>query len=74
MKFLCDVHISYKIVKFFSDLGFEAIHVNTILEGCETKDKDICRFADLNDLKKLPASNLSRTRENLYRLQLKPGN
>lgn len=50
MKFLCDVHISYKIVKFLSELGHEAIHVNTILDKWNTKDTDICKYADSNEL------------------------
>jgi len=50
MKFLCDVHISYKVVNFLSKSGFETIHVNQILDRWNTKDKDICDFADSNDL------------------------
>ena len=50
MKFLCDVHISYKVVNYLKDLGFEAIHVNEILDKWNTKDKDICSYADANDL------------------------
>lgn len=49
MRFLCDVHISYKIVNFLSSLGFETIHVNDILQKSQTKDSDICKYADLND-------------------------
>ena len=49
MKFLCDVHISYKIVRFLRSLKFETIHVNEILEKWHTKDKDICAYADEND-------------------------
>lgn len=49
MRFLCDVHISYKIVNFLSQAGFETIHVNSILDKWFTKDKDIRRFADEND-------------------------
>jgi len=50
MRFLCDVHISYKIVKFLSELGYEAIHVNSILDKWYTKDSDICSYADANEL------------------------
>lgn len=50
MKFLCDVHISYKISTHLKSLGFEAIHVNEILDKSETKDSDICTYADQNDL------------------------
>jgi len=49
MKFLCDVHISYKIVNKLKSLGFDAIHVNEILNKSETKDSDICKFADKKD-------------------------
>lgn len=49
MKFLCDVHISYKIVNQFRDLGFESIHVNEILNKSETKDSEISLYADKND-------------------------
>ena len=49
MKFCCDVHISYKIVKHLRTLGFEAIHVNEILEKWHTKDSAICTYADEND-------------------------
>lgn len=50
MKFLCDVHISYKITNHLKSLGFETIHVNEILNKWYTKDKDICNYADSNDL------------------------
>jgi predicted nuclease of predicted toxin-antitoxin system len=50
MKFLCDVHISYKIVKYLNSAGHETIHVNHILDKWKTKDKDICKFADQHGL------------------------
>lgn len=50
MKFLCDVHISYKLVSFLNSLGFETIHVNNILDRWNSKDSDICIFADSNNL------------------------
>jgi len=50
MKFLCDVHISFKIQKLLVSLGFEAIHINEILDKWYTSDKDICSYADLNDM------------------------
>jgi len=50
MKFLCDVHISYKVVNFLSGLGYETIHVNQILDKWNTRDKDICAYADSNEL------------------------
>ncbi|SDC53865.1 Predicted nuclease, contains PIN domain, potential toxin-antitoxin system component [Algoriphagus faecimaris] len=46
MKFLCDVHIPFKLVSFFQDLGYESVHVNSILEGSSTKDSEIAKFAD----------------------------
>jgi len=49
MKFLCDVHISYKIVKFLSDSGFHSVHVNRILQGSHTKDSVICNYANKNN-------------------------
>ena len=49
MNFLCDVHISYKLVKAISDLEYKAIHVNDILDKWFTKDADISIFADTND-------------------------
>lgn len=50
MKFLCDVHISYKIVKYLRSSGFETVHINEILDKWHTKDGDICTYADVNDL------------------------
>jgi predicted nuclease of predicted toxin-antitoxin system len=50
MKFLCDVHISYKVVNHLVSLGHEAIHVNEVLNKWFTKDTEICTFADANDL------------------------
>jgi predicted nuclease of predicted toxin-antitoxin system len=49
MKFLCDVHISYKVVNLLLSLGFECIHVNNILNKWHTKDNDICSYADNGD-------------------------
>ena len=50
MQFLCDVHISYKIVNFLTSLGYETIHVNNLPDKWFTKDKDICKYADSNNL------------------------
>ncbi|MBN1767399.1 MAG: DUF5615 family PIN-like protein, partial [Prolixibacteraceae bacterium] len=36
MRFLCDVHISYKLTKYLIALGFDTIHVNEILDKSET--------------------------------------
>lgn len=46
MKFLCDVHISYKVVSYLRSKGFEAVHVNDILDRWHTKDDAICQYAD----------------------------
>lgn len=50
MRFLCDVHISYKLVNHIISFGFEVIHVNQILDKWNTKDKDISEYSDFNDL------------------------
>jgi len=50
MKFLRDVHISFKLVKYLRSLKFETIHVNQILDKWLTKDEEICSYADDNDL------------------------
>lgn len=50
MKFLCDVHISFKLANYLRSLKFETIHVNQILDKWLTKDEEICSYADENDL------------------------
>ncbi len=50
MKFLCDVHVSYKLVKYLRALSIETSHVNEILNKWHTTDKDICSYADKIDL------------------------
>lgn len=50
MKFLCDVHISIKLVKFLNYKNYESMHVNSILDKWYTKDEDISKFADQNNL------------------------
>jgi predicted nuclease of predicted toxin-antitoxin system len=49
MKFLCDVHISFKTVKFLIGKGYECVHVNTILEKWHTTDNDIAKYVDENN-------------------------
>lgn len=49
MKFLCDVHISFKLAKQINTLGFECIHVNTILDKWFTTDAKIAAYTDDND-------------------------
>ena len=46
MKVLCDVHIPYKLVRFFKEKGLEAVHVNELPDKWFTKDHVISRFAD----------------------------
>ena len=50
MKFLCDVHISIKLVKFLISKNYDCIHVNTILEKWNTKDSAIANYVDQNGL------------------------
>lgn len=50
MKFLCDVHIFYKLVKHLRAIGFTVLHVNEILNNWFTSDSMISKFADENDL------------------------
>jgi predicted nuclease of predicted toxin-antitoxin system len=45
VKFLCDVHISLRLVKWLNTQGFEATHVNKILDGYFTKDDLISAYA-----------------------------
>ena len=49
MKYLCDVHIPYRLVNYLKSQGREAIHVNSILDKWHTKDSAITKFADKND-------------------------
>ena len=49
-KVLCDVHIAFKVAKFFEERGYEAIHVNNIMEGSQTKDSAISDYANLHGL------------------------
>jgi predicted nuclease of predicted toxin-antitoxin system len=49
MRFLCDVHISYKLTNFLISQGFDSKHVNEILDKSETKDSELCNYADQNN-------------------------
>jgi predicted nuclease of predicted toxin-antitoxin system len=49
MKFICDVHISYKLQRYLISQGHVAFHVNELPEKWNTRDKDICHFADTED-------------------------
>ncbi|MCF6360170.1 MAG: DUF5615 family PIN-like protein [Cyclobacteriaceae bacterium] len=50
MQFLCDVHISIKVAKRISKLGYKAEHINSILDKWHTKDKDIANYVDKHNL------------------------
>jgi predicted nuclease of predicted toxin-antitoxin system len=50
MRVLCDVHIAFKIKRFFESRGIEAFHVNDLPDSWFTKDKEIAGFADDNNL------------------------
>ncbi|SEH05674.1 Uncharacterised protein [Candidatus Venteria ishoeyi] len=49
MKFLCDVHIPYRLVKWLEQQGMEALHVNRLPDKWHTTDQDICQYADKHD-------------------------
>ena len=50
MKFLCDVHIPYKLSKHLEKLGYESTHINLHLDKWYTKDNKIIAYADSNDM------------------------
>ena len=50
MRVLCDVHIAFKIKRFFESKGIEAFHVNYLPNSWFTPDKEIAGFADTNNL------------------------
>jgi len=50
MKFVCDVHISYKVQNFLQKQGYIALHINEVLDKWITTDIAICQYADENDL------------------------
>lgn len=50
MQFLCNVHISLKIVKFLNSKNYNCIHVNSILDKWYTKDSAMANYSDENDL------------------------
>ena len=49
MKFLCDVHISIKLVKQLEASGYSSMHVNQMTNKWHTSDVEICTYADNND-------------------------
>ena len=48
MKFLCDVHIPYKLVSFLQHKNCQAYHVNDVLSD-KAKDFEIANYSDDND-------------------------
>ena len=50
MKFICDVHISFKLVKHLNSLGFQTFHVNELVKKWYTTDNEISSYADTHDL------------------------
>jgi predicted nuclease of predicted toxin-antitoxin system len=48
MQFICDVHISFRIVKFLESKGYHSMHVNDLPDKWYTKDNDISKYADTN--------------------------
>lgn len=49
MNFLCDVHISYKIVNYLTNKGCSAAHINHLFRDSSISDIDISDYADLHD-------------------------
>lgn len=50
MEFLCDVHISRKLVVFLNQNQFSSKHVNDLPLKWNTSDLEICKYADENNL------------------------
>ena len=49
MNFICDVHISYKIVNYLTKKGCYAAHINHLFIDSSTPDMEISDYADLHD-------------------------
>ncbi len=49
MQFVCDVHISFKVVRFLEQEGFSVVHVNKILNGDKTTDQEIADHCNNSD-------------------------
>jgi len=49
MNFLCDVHLSFRLVKYLSQRGHDVVHVNHLPEKWFTSDVQICDYADKNN-------------------------
>jgi predicted nuclease of predicted toxin-antitoxin system len=50
MKFICDVHIAYKIIAYLRKRNCECNHVNHVFADPKTTDLEIARYADQNGL------------------------
>lgn len=46
MKFLIDAQLPPKLCDLFKASGIDSIHINSLLNGDETKDSEIISFAD----------------------------
>src|SRR6266699_1706011 len=49
MNFLCDVHLSFRLVKYLSQRNHRVVHVNQLPDRWFTSDDAICRYADENN-------------------------
>jgi predicted nuclease of predicted toxin-antitoxin system len=49
MHFVCDVHISFKVKDYLIRQGYTAVHLNAILDGDKTADRDIMAFCVENN-------------------------
>ena len=49
MKFLCDVHIPFQLVKYLISKNHLAMHVNQLSNKWFTPDSEIANYADKND-------------------------
>ena len=50
MRFLCDVHISYKLKRFLQGKGYYCIHINEVLLKDRTSDYDIAAYCNEENL------------------------
>ena len=48
MNFLCDVHITNKLVRFLKNKNCSATHINQIFSDPKTPDSGIIKYADAN--------------------------
>ena len=50
MRFLCDVHISHKVKNFLLSKACYCIHINEVLSGDRTDDRDIASYCNNENL------------------------